>query len=123
MSEVDQETVNKFHAAIEHEKKVLTRTEDIRKLMERPLFKKVILESFCRDEVVAYTGMSVDPSLTPTQREDAQRMAQAGTLLKRWLQIAMQMRETSQNTLADLEDNLRELMIDPAEGEAHEQED
>src|SRR5690606_34682162 len=90
----------------------------ILKLAKKPLFKEVILEGFCHDEVVRYTGLSADPSLTQIQRDDALRMAHAGGLLKRWIQIAERQQEQSLNNIKEYEAELHEyLHADPEEVE------
>ena len=119
MSEVSE--VQKYHDAIAHEQKIVDQCNDIAKLVESRLFRKVILEGFCRDEVIRYVGLSADPALNQNQRDDALRMAHAGGLLKRWIQIAAQQRETSLQSIADYQADLNELLhADPEVGESQE---
>ena len=110
MSEVT--LIEKYQNAIAHEKTVLEQCDEIIKLAGERRFKKVILEGFCRDEVVRYSALAVDPGLTQLQRDDAQRMAHAGGLLRRWIRIAEMQRETTLNTIREHEEELRELLHD-----------
>ena len=68
---------------------VIDRAEDVRKLCENRLFRKVILEQFCEKECARYVQESGDPLLSAEQRADALAMAQAAGHIRRWLDISI----------------------------------
>ncbi|AHC56589.1 hypothetical protein JJJA_0073 [Achromobacter phage JWDelta] len=82
---------------------------DLKKLVESPLFRKVILQNFCTDECARYVRMSVDMALTPEARADALAKAQAGAHLLHWIAVEDRMGSDSVNKISTLEANLEVL--------------
>lgn len=73
--------------------------EKVKKLIESPLFKEVIIDGFSTKEASRYVAESVDPSLGKDQQADALALAQAPGHLKRWIMVKLQLAETAAATI------------------------
>ena len=94
---------------------VIDRAEDVRKLCENRLFRKVILEQFCEKECARYVQESGDPLLSAEQRADALAMAQAAGHIRRWLDISIRLGGIAQGTIEDINQRLDTLRAEPDE--------
>lgn len=100
-------------AELEHGKKraleLMERRDLALKLGNIPEFKKMILEDFCVTEAARLIGQSADPAMTVQQRADALAMGQAGGHLKRYLSATIQMGDTAERELIQVEEMLDEV--------------
>lgn len=98
-------------------KEIVSRAEDVRKLCENRLFRKVILEQFCEKECARYVQESGDPLLTAEQRADALAMAQAAGHIRRWLDISMRLGDQAIGTIERVQEMLDTVRAEPDEDE------
>ena len=71
-------------------------------------FRKLILEEFCVNECARYAQASADPALSANERADALAIAQSAGHLRRFLSVVIQMGNSAENTIADIEAALEE---------------
>ena len=71
-------------------------------------FRKLILEEFCVNECARYAQASADPALNQNERADALAIAQAAGHLRRFLSVVIQMGNSAENTISDIEAALEE---------------
>lgn len=108
-------------AGLEHQivgsKQVIAHAEEVRKLVQNPLFRKVILEQFCTRDCARYVQESGDPLLPEANRADALALAQAAGHLRRWLDIAIRLGDTEQGRLIELQSELDIVRSEPEDEE------
>lgn len=90
-----------------------------RKLMAERLannsdFRKIVLEGFCRDDCARYVSESGDPLLGAEERKDALNIAQAAGHFKRYMRLQIQMGETADRNIRDLEEAISEVRAEGA---------
>ena len=100
---------------LEEYKKVVERRDLAKKLYNNREFKKIILDDFCITECARYAQSSGDPSLTTEQRADALAMAQAAGHLRRYLSVTVQMGNSVEGQIADLEQAILEARQEEGE--------
>ena len=100
---------------LEEYKKVVERRDLAKKLYNNREFKKVILDDFCITECARYAQSSGDPALTPEQRADALAMAQAAGHLRRYLSVTVQLGNSGEGQIADLEQAILEARQEEGE--------
>jgi hypothetical protein len=101
-------TVRQLEQQISNVKELTAIRDKMLQLGKIPLFKELILDTFCGTEAARLVHQSSDPALTPQQREDALNMAQAGGHLRRWLSMGCRMGDQAESDLKDLEEILAE---------------
>lgn len=94
-------------------KEAVKQAEELRKLTDSPLFRKVILQRFCVEECARYAQLSADPSLSPEQRADALGIAQAAGHLRRWISVMERMAKTAVDTIPQVEESLEIIRQTP----------
>lgn len=67
-----------------------------------------MLEEFCVNECARYAQASADPALSANERADALAIAQSAGHLRRFLSVVIQMGNSAENTIADIEAALEE---------------
>lgn len=92
---------------------------DLRKLVNSPLFRKVILDRFCTEECARYVRMSVDMALSPESRADALAKAQAAGHLLTWITVEERMSAGVDDNIANVEAALEHLRTAPDEEFEH----
>ncbi len=75
-------------------------------------FKLLIMEGFLKEEVIRNTAMSADPAYDPAMRADSLAMAQAGGHLSRYIRAQIQMANTAQANLEELDEAIVEARTD-----------
>ena len=100
---------------LEEYKKVVERRDLAKKLYNNREFKKIILDDFCITECARYAQSSGDPPLTTEQRADALAMAQAAGHLRRYLSVTVQMGNSVEGQIADLEQAILEARQEEGE--------
>lgn len=88
---------------------------DLTKLVNSPLFRKVILDNFCTEECARYVRMSVDLTLSPENRADALAKAQAAGHFLAWLRVQERMASGLDDQIANVEAGLEHLRTAPDE--------
>ncbi len=78
------------------------------KLSLNPEFRELILEDFCEKECARYAQNSGNPALTPEARADCLGMAQAAGHLRRFLSVVIQMGNTAEDRMEEMEQALVE---------------
>lgn len=96
-------------------KKQIQESAELEKLINTPLFRKVILQRFCVEECATFAQLSADPSLNDQQRADALGLAQAAGHLRRWIAVIQQKGDQAKGAIPRLEENLLELREAPDE--------
>lgn len=112
MSNKDLEIAGLEHR-LEAARGAVAHAEDVRKLVENPLFRKVILRQFCVEDCARYVQESGDPLLADNNRADALNMAQAAGHLRRWLDLAIRMGEREADTALQVEAELEVVRAEP----------
>lgn len=106
-------------SGLEHQlagnQEMVTRAEDVRKLCENRLFRKVILEQFCEKECARYVQESGDPLLDANQRADALAMAQAGGHIRRWLDLTIRLGGVAESSIEQIQERLEAVRAQPDE--------
>jgi predicted methyltransferase MtxX (methanogen marker protein 4) len=90
------------------ERERVARRDAILRLADNPDFRKVIIEDFSTKECARYVRESVSPALGEKERADALAMAQAAGYLKQFLNVNIQMGDTAENTIRDIDEALAE---------------
>lgn len=90
-------------------------TNKVKKLIESPLFREVIVQGFCKDECSRYVHMSCDSQLTEQERADALGIAQAAGHLKRFLAVTLTKGEAAISSIEELERALDDARAQPDE--------
>ena len=96
-------------------KQLAARREMALKLGDNREFKQLILKDFCVEECARYAQSSADPALTIEQRQDALALAQAAGHLRRYLSVVVQMGNTANNEIPQIEVAIEELRQEGAE--------
>lgn len=91
---------------LEQTKGLKLRREQAERLSKNKDFRDLIINGFCRDEAARFVQASADPCLTAEQRDDSLNMAQASGHLKRFLQMQIQMGNTADRNIAEIESEL-----------------
>ena len=81
---MENDEIFKLRQDIEEQKQFLLKIQDLRELQKNALFKKHILEGFCRDDVVQNLQLSMNTKLRPETREHCGDLAQAGATFSAW---------------------------------------
>lgn len=84
----------------------------ISKLLDNPDFRKIILDDFCRDEVVRNMAFAGDPAATEDMRADCLSAAYAGGHLKRYLVTQVKMGEHAASQVTGINAEIEELRAD-----------
>ncbi|QDH83774.1 hypothetical protein KMC57_gp54 [Achromobacter phage vB_AxyP_19-32_Axy24] len=92
-------------------KQQIQEAEELRKLVNSPLFKKVILQRFCVEECARYAQLSADPSIPAEARADSLGIAQAAGHLRRWISVVERQAKQAMDSIPGLEDNLEQLRV------------
>lgn len=100
---------------LQNAKQLVARREMALKLSENREFKQLILKDFCVEECARYAQSSADPALTLEQRADALALAQAAGHLRRFLSVVVQMGNTANNEIPQIEVAIEELRQEGAE--------
>lgn len=100
---------------LQNAKQLAARREMALKLSENREFKQLILKDFCVEECARYAQSSADPALTLEQRADALALAQAAGHLRRFLSVVVQMGNTANNEIPQIEVAIEELRQEGAE--------
>ena len=103
-------------------KELIARREAAIRLHSNPDFKKLIVDGFMLEEAARYVQLSQDPSLEPHQQTDALRLAQASGHLKRFLQVTIQLGNTAEGEMGDLDEMIEEARIQEDEEDAEQSE-
>lgn len=111
-------TLRQLEDQLTDSKALIERRDNIVKLSENALFRKVIREDFMVEEAARYVRESGDPALTDRQRADALAIAQAAGHLKRYLNMQIALGNAAEGSMADLENNIdamraEEMDIEP----------
>ena len=101
-----EQTIAAHEQQLAEAKVEVANAKELERLLNTPVFKKVILERFCVTECARYAQMSADPSLTAEQRADALGIAQAAGHLRRWIGVVLRMADTHSASIPNLEDNI-----------------
>jgi hypothetical protein len=96
-------------------KQLAARRDMALKLSDNREFKQLILKDFCVEECARYAQSSADPALTTEQRADALALAQAAGHLRRFLSVVVQMGNTANNEIPQIEVAIEELRQEGAE--------
>jgi len=107
MSEV-QITIEQLELQLVSSKEQVELRNAAQRLWANRDFKKVILESFMRDECARYAQQAGNPGIPHTEREDAMAMAMASGHLKRFLSVIIQMGNNAEAQIGPIEDALDE---------------
>ena len=100
---------------LQNAKQLAARREMALKLSDNREFKQLILKDFCVEECARYAQSSADPALTIEQRADALALAQAAGHLRRFLSVVVQMGNTANNEIPQIEVAIEELRQEGAE--------
>ena len=106
-------TIAGLEHRLESAKGAVAHAEEVRKLLENPLFRKVILRQFCTEDCARYVQESGDPLLEANNRADALNMAQAAGHLRRWLDLAIRMGENEADVILQVEEELDAVRAEP----------
>ena len=104
-----ESTIAGLEHRLEAAKGAVAHAEDVRKLLENPLFRKVILRQFCTEDCARYVQESGDPLLEANNRADALNMAQAAGHLRRYLSIQIQLGNHAEGQIQSIEEALVEV--------------
>ena len=110
-------TIAGLEHRLESAKGAVAHAEEVRKLLENPLFRKVILRQFCVEDCARYVQESGDPLLEANNRADALNMAQAAGHLRRWLDINIRLSGTEKERLLELQSELDVVRSEPEDEE------
>lgn len=91
------------------ERERVARRDAILRLTANPDFQKVIIEEFTVRECARYARESVNPGLGKEEQAHALAMSQASGYLKQYLNVNIQMGDTAENTIRDIDEALTEL--------------
>ena len=95
--------------------------QDLEKLMNNTLFRKVILERFCVQECARYVRMSVEMGLSPEARADSLAKAQAAAHLLAWITVELRQGQNTVEQISGIEQSLEILRQTPDDDEQFEQ--
>lgn len=96
-------------------KKLVAQRDMALKLNKNTDFRKLILEEFCVQECARYAQMSADFSLPPENRADALALAQAAGHIRKWLSVQVQMGNTAERDLEQIDAAIEEARIEEDE--------
>ena len=81
---------------------------ELEQLMTNPLFKKHILDGFCKDDCTRAVHLSVDSNMPVEVREDALRLAQASGYLMKYIQLECSRGYEAEGRMTELDEALEE---------------
>ena len=101
--------VQQLEGQLEDIKYIREQADKAVRLAENPLFRELILEGFCRDEMARLAAVSGDPAIsTQAERDIAADMSRAGGHLKRFLNTMIRQANTAVNDIPEIEAALAE---------------
>lgn len=113
MSEIHNDIL-KLERNIEAAEAAIKQRALVDKLAENREFRTLIVEGFMKDECARWTHMSTDPGLSLQDRADCLTSAQAAGVLKRWLNVLVQMGNNAERDLVQSRQLLDELRAEAA---------
>lgn len=90
------------------ERERVARRDAILRLSGNADFRKVIIEDFSTKECARYARESVNPGISPEDRAHALAMAQAAGYLKQFLNVNIQIGDTAEDTIRQIDEALAE---------------
>jgi hypothetical protein len=107
MSEV-QVQIQQLEGQLSQAKKIVAQRDMALKLSNNREFRALILDEFCTQECARYAQASGDPALSSENRADALAMSQAAGHIRRWLSVKVQMGNSAERDIAEVEAALEE---------------
>lgn len=86
----------------------------IKRLVQNPDFKEVIVEYFSTQDCARYVRESVDPALDPEQRASALAFAQAAGYLKQWIMIQLRFAAQAEAQMGEVQEAIDEARAEEA---------
>lgn len=102
--------IEEYQYRIQELKKQVEVRDNIIKLRENRLFKKVILEYFCTEQAAQFVHNSVNMAISKEQREDSLALAQASGHLLSFLAVQERLGSIAEDNIRKMEKELSELM-------------
>jgi tellurite resistance protein len=103
------DAIKRAELEVEKYKGLVTRKDQVLKLMSNRDFEDFILKYFCVEECARYVCASVDSNLAEDERRDALAVAQSAAHLKRFLNITLRLGENAEEAIRTTEEELVEL--------------
>src|SRR5690606_37293914 len=79
------------------------------KLSGNAEFRALVVDGFCRDEVVRNIGLSIDTNIDPDARQDALGAAKAGAYLHSYMRCLVMAGDLGERDIPKIESMLAEL--------------
>lgn len=108
MTEVNFQDLQEAKDCLESYEQSIKEGEKLKRLLENPDFKDIILEGFCTKACSDYIARSVNQKLSPDVREMALIAGKAGGCLKNYLQLKMYYYSTASNNIEELRNYIEE---------------
>lgn len=115
--------VEKLEQQREDAKNLIQLRDNILKLYKNTTFRKVILDQYCVKECARYIGVAGDPALDKDNRDLALQMGMASQHLLRWLEVTIQMGNSAENELANIDQAILESIHEENEVEVEGEEE
>lgn len=103
------DAIKRAELEVEKYRELVSRKDQVLKLMANKDFEDFILKYFCVEECARYVCASVDSNLGVDEREDALAVAQSSAHLKRFLNITLKLGENAEEAIKATEEELAEL--------------
>lgn len=100
--------VSALEQQLDNVKELIRLRELALKLYSNTEFKELILDRFCVKDCARYAQLSADPSLSVDDRANSLALAQAAGHLRRFLSVTVQMGNSAEGQVADLEEAIIE---------------
>lgn len=95
--------------------KRVERRDEVLKLYDNPLFKKHILDGFCRDDAARCVGAAGNPGISERDETQMLNMAMAGGHLTRYLRTAIQQGDQAESDLQQIDQQLDQMRAEDAD--------
>lgn len=110
----------KLRQDIEEQKQFLLKINELRELENNALFKKHILEGFCKEDVVTNLEISLNPKLRPETREHCRDLAQSGVTFLSWFKEMKKLGDIAEARIKEDEAEINNIYASASEGKVEE---
>tara|TARA_Y100001968_G_C19201642_1_gene640275 strand:+ start:371 stop:715 length:345 start_codon:yes stop_codon:yes gene_type:complete len=102
----------------EHRKiaqETVAKRDEVLKLYENDVFKRVVIEGFCRDEAVRCANAAGNPGIEERDEKQLLQMSMAGGHLVRYLRTIIQQGDASEGSIKEIDEHLDAMRADNAD--------
>ena len=114
---MENDEIFKLRQDIEEQKQFLLKVNELRELEKNALFKKHILDGFCKDDVAKNVQLSLNTKLRPETREHCTHLAEAGATFSSWFSEILRLGEIAEARIREDEAEINNIYASASQSE------